>query len=39
MGGNWYIINYYVPAMGVAHALIFSRLLNGSDALRPQRQA
>ena len=23
---NWYIINYYVPAIGVAHVLIFVRL-------------
>jgi len=27
MGGNWYIINYYVPAIGVIHLLIFARLL------------
>ena len=30
MGGNWYIINYYVPAIGVAHVLIFARLLKES---------
>lgn len=23
MGANWYIVNYYVPAIGVAHVLIF----------------
>src|SRR5215471_15262982 len=27
MGGNWYIINYYVPIIGVIHVLIFARLL------------
>ena len=27
MGANWYIVNYYVPAIGVAHVLIFTRLL------------
>jgi hypothetical protein len=27
MGGNWYIINYYVPVIGVIHVLIFARLL------------
>jgi hypothetical protein len=26
MGGNWYIVCYYVPAIGVAHVLIFVRL-------------
>jgi hypothetical protein len=26
MGGNWYIINYYVPILGVTHVLIFARL-------------
>src|SRR5262249_4256106 len=24
MGGNWYIINYYVPIIGVIHVLIFA---------------
>ena len=28
MGGNWYIINYYVPVIGVIHVMIFARLLN-----------
>jgi hypothetical protein len=28
MGGNWYIINYYVPVIGVIHVLIFARLFN-----------
>jgi hypothetical protein len=23
MGGNWYIINYYVPLIGVVHVMIF----------------
>src|SRR6266849_616703 len=27
MGSNWYIINYYVPAIAVVHVLIFARLL------------
>jgi len=27
MGANWYIINYYVPLIGVVHVLIFVRLL------------
>ena len=27
MGGNWYIINYYVPLIGVIHVVIFARLL------------
>ncbi len=29
MGGNWYIINYYVPVIGVIHVMIFARLLRG----------
>ncbi len=28
MGGNWYIINYYVPVIGVIHVMIFARLLH-----------
>jgi hypothetical protein len=28
MGGNWYIINYYVPVIGVIHVMIFARLLS-----------
>jgi hypothetical protein len=27
MGGNWYIINYYVPVIGVIHVMIFARLV------------
>jgi len=27
MGGNWYIINYYVPVIGVIHVMIFARML------------
>ena len=27
MGGNWYIINYYVPVIGIVHVMIFVRLL------------
>jgi len=37
MGGNWYIINYYVPLIGVVHVMIFARLLRGqarSDRVR-----
>jgi len=26
LGGNWYIVNYYVPFIGVIHVLIFARL-------------
>jgi hypothetical protein len=29
MGGNWYIINYYVPVIGVIHVMIFARLVKG----------
>jgi len=29
IGGNWYIINYYVPVIGVIHVMIFARLLSG----------
>ncbi len=29
MGGIWYIINYYVPVIGVIHVMIFARLLKG----------
>ena len=43
MGGNWYIINYYVPVIGVIHVLIFSRLLRMRraplDARWPVRSA
>jgi hypothetical protein len=28
MGANWYIINYYVPMIGVIHVMIFARLLD-----------
>jgi hypothetical protein len=27
LGGNWYIINYYVPVIGVVHLMIFARLI------------
>lgn len=45
MGGNWYIINYYVPIIGVIHVLIFARLLMPSrtaarmDAGRTPRES
>ena len=29
MGGNWYIVSYYVPLIGVVHVLIFLRLMKG----------
>lgn len=29
LGGNWYIVNYYVPVIGVVHVMIFRRLLKG----------
>src|SRR5215468_7288789 len=36
MGGNWYIAAYYVPVIGVAHVMIFARLMkhsrHGADA-------
>ncbi len=34
MGGNWYIINYYVPVIGVIHVMIFARLIKGEKAQR-----
>src|SRR6266849_1120006 len=37
MGSNWYIINYYVPAIAVVHVLIFARLLKESHALETSR--
>jgi hypothetical protein len=27
LGGNWYIVNYYVPVIGVVHVMIFQQLL------------
>ena len=30
MGGNWYIAACYVPAIGVAHVMIFARLVKHS---------
>jgi len=27
IGVNWYIINYYVPLIGIVHVMIFARLL------------
>jgi hypothetical protein len=30
LGGNWYIVAYYVPAIGVAHVMIFARLVTHS---------
>ena len=31
MGGNWYIIHYYVPVIGVIHVMIFGRLLKAEQ--------
>ena len=33
MGGNWYIINYYVPVIGVIHVMIFTHLLEARRKL------
>jgi len=30
MGGNWYIINYYVPVIGAIHVMIFTRLIDAA---------
>jgi len=38
MGGNWYIINYYVPLIGVIHVLIFVQLLRGRTRDAAQHQ-
>ena len=32
LGGNWYIVNYYVPLIGVVHVLIFTRLLRARSS-------
>ena len=32
LGGNWYIVNYYVPLIGVVHVLIFTRLLQARSS-------
>ncbi len=29
MGGNWYIVSYYVPVLAVVHVMIFQRLFRG----------
>ena len=34
LGGNWYIVHYYVPVIGVIHVMIFVRLLKGDSSLR-----
>jgi len=39
MGGNWYIINYYVPVIGVIHVMIFARLVAGEARMRPAPQS
>ena len=30
IGANWYILNYYVPVIGVIHIMIFARLFNST---------
>ena len=35
LGGNWYIVHYYVPVIGVIHVMIFARLLKGDPIGRP----
>jgi len=32
LGGNWYIVNYYVPLIGAVHVLIFARLIRARTA-------
>jgi hypothetical protein len=36
LGGNWYIVHYYVPVIGVIHIMIFVQLLKGDPTLRPR---
>ena len=33
MGGNWYIVGYYVPAIGIAHVVMFGQLLRSAPAM------
>jgi hypothetical protein len=33
LGGNWYIVHYYVPVIGVIHVMIFARLIKGDPLL------
>ena len=35
LGGNWYIVHYYVPVIGVIHVMIFTRLLQVDSRRRP----
>lgn len=37
MGGNWYIIAYYVPLLAVVHVMIFARLVAERDSATPDR--
>lgn len=39
MGGNWYIINYYVPVIGIIHVMIFARLLKDRQTPRSSLSA
>ena len=34
LGGNWYIVNYYVPLIGLVHVVIFARLWTRTPAVR-----
>ena len=38
MGGNWYIINYCVPVIGVIHVMIFARLLRMRATRKGERK-
>ena len=33
LGGNWYIIHYYVPALLITHIMIFARLMKGEQPM------
>jgi hypothetical protein len=38
MGGNWYIVAFYVPVLGVVHVMIFARLAKArAERERPPR--
>jgi hypothetical protein len=39
MGGNWYIMNYYAPVLGVVHVMIFAYLLKARTSHAARRTA
>ena len=39
MGGNWYIMNYYAPVIGVIHVVIFVRLLHARGLPAEERSS